>query len=179
MALSMIGASGVVAQNKSDTIKPNPPVEEIKQPAQSSEFEIPGKGQIFDRGKPNPSASREAAPPVEEIKQPAQSSEFEIPGKGQIFDRGKPNPSASRQAAPPPADDGGTPPSAEWEDPNGGQHFIRGRPGPPPGARQKGPKIRDKSASNTSRLLTIGGLAGLFAGIALAASGSDDNPTSP
>lgn len=121
MMLSVIGTGGVMARNKSDTIKPNPPtVAKGKSstidppPPTASEYGV--DGQILEK----PPRGGIAKPAGDQTGTPT-ATEYGV--DGQIIDRGKGRPIT--KSADTPVDT--PPPPADYEDPNGGQHFDRGR----------------------------------------------------
>ena len=136
MALSIVGTTGAMARNKSDTIKPNPP-----SVAKGKSATIPVELPTVD------------VPATEKGIKDAGG----CPACGPVRDA--PRPSSGKAGRPKVRDDSPLDPSAT-------ERGVKSIPG-------------IKHSKTLSLLTVVGGLAGLSAVIALAASGGDDKPASP
>ena len=189
VALGMVGTDGAVAQNKPQTVKPNPPTAEKIE-----------TGQMLDKGPRRPPSvekgikdngvkscgscgltGREAAPPATgDGATPTPSVDIET---GQMLDKGprwKPIPSA-REAAPPATGDG-TPPSTDIEQ---GQMLDKGPRWKPSATERRahnGPGgTPPATAKNKSGWIipTLGAVTAAALAAILASGNNNDNPTSP
>ncbi len=161
--VSMSANVPVAAKGKSDTIKPNPP-----SVAKGKSATIPVELPTVDKGK-------SATIPVELPTVDAPATERGIKDVGVKSCNGCGM--TGREAAPPPVDDGAAPNSAERST-GGSVKSIPGVPFQKPIGGHK--RVKTPKTGNTSLLLpVVGGLAGLSAVIAVAASGGDDKPASP